>query len=105
MDIEKLVETGARAICIEMGNNPDTDVGMIAGEGYALWECFTHEASSVLAIAFTAAAEEVDKKIAWYRQVIGNNPTNQVLAEKAQTAIDIAKDLRTLATQAEKTNG
>lgn len=59
MDIEKLVEEVARAICVEMGNNPDADAGMVAGEGCAMWECFTHEARAVIALTLAAAAEEV----------------------------------------------
>ena len=54
------------------------------------------KAVAVIRRTLEFAACEADKKLAWYRQVIGNNPTNQVLAEKAQTAIDIAKAIRFL---------
>jgi len=56
MDIKKLVEDGARAICVEMGNDPDVDVSMSFNPTTPkpMWECFTNEARAVLAIALAA---------------------------------------------------
>jgi len=63
MDLDKLVEDGARAICVEMGNDPDEDVSMSFDPTTPkpMWECFTNEARAVLAIALAAAAEEDEK--------------------------------------------
>lgn len=63
MDLDKLVEDGARAICVEMGNDPDEDVSMSFDPTTPkpMWECFTNEARAVLAIALAAAAEADEK--------------------------------------------
>lgn len=96
-EIEKLVAFVEQTICCG-------DACLCPGG-----DCFQSmergKAVAVIRRTLEFAAGEADKKLAWYRQVIGNNPTNQVLAEKAQTAIDIAKAIRSLSPKAGRYSG